>query len=152
MADILGEQSRTSVVLRKAGEPAEDLPGIQVFGAATDWDLSDIGRQLGPKGVRLPAGCAGFAAVVTDLLALEDAVLQRDPVAGKELPHCGHRERKYSPDAAVGGRVAGVSAAEVGSGGSVRVQRQLLPPVFQRAHGHTLNTYINQRKISHAKS
>lgn len=71
VADILGEQSSVAVIQRKAGDTAGDLPGIQVFDAATDEDLLAIGRQLGPEGLRLSAGCAGFASVLAQLLALE---------------------------------------------------------------------------------
>ena len=43
---------------------------IQVFDAASDDDLLRIGWRLGVSGVRLCAGCAGFAAVLANLLAL----------------------------------------------------------------------------------
>ncbi len=70
VADILGEQTALPVVQRSLGEPDEGVPGIQVFDAASDDDLLRIGRQLGLSGVRLCAGCAGFAAVMADLLDL----------------------------------------------------------------------------------
>ncbi len=70
VADILSEQTALPAVWRLAGEPDEDVPGIQVFDAASDDDLLRIGRQLGIAGVRLCAGCAGFAAVMVDMLGL----------------------------------------------------------------------------------
>ena len=70
VADILAEESSLPVIQRHPGETEHNLPGIQVFDAATDDDLLQIGWQLGPSGVRLSAGCAGFAQVLAGLLAL----------------------------------------------------------------------------------
>ena len=89
VADILGEQSSVPVVLRKPGEAAGDEPGIQVFDAATDEDLLTIGRQLGAAGVRLSAGCAGFAEVVADLLALEGTASRIPDLQAPFFVACG---------------------------------------------------------------
>ncbi len=70
VADILGEQTSLPVIEQHIGDPEGNLPGIQVFDASTDDDLFRIGWQLGPDGVRLSAGCAGFAEVLAGLLAL----------------------------------------------------------------------------------
>ena len=70
VSDVLHEQSPLTVVQRHPGDPDSDFPGIQVFDAASEEDLQQIGRQLGPSGVRLCAGCAGFASVLANLLAL----------------------------------------------------------------------------------
>ena len=42
--------------------------GIVVYDAETDGDLARIGRELGLERLRLSAGCAGFAAVLAELL------------------------------------------------------------------------------------
>lgn len=71
VTEIIAAQSKTPVVLHPLGpETAEDLPGIQVYDAETDDDLSQIGRGLGREGLILSAGCAGFAAVLAELLKL----------------------------------------------------------------------------------
>ena len=70
VSDVLHEQSPLTVVQRHPGDPDSNFPGIQVFDAASEEDLQQIGRQLGPSGVRLCAGCAGFASVLANLLAL----------------------------------------------------------------------------------
>lgn len=70
VADILKEQTSLPIVERKPGNTGSTQPGIQVFDASTDDDLLRIGWQLGPNGVRLSAGCAGFAEVLASLLAL----------------------------------------------------------------------------------
>lgn len=74
VADILAEQTSLPVIHRRPGEREGDLPGIQVFDAVTDNDLLRIGWQLGPSGVCLSAGCAGFAHVLAGLLALTGPV------------------------------------------------------------------------------
>ena len=89
VSEILGEQTAAPVIRRKAGDPGNDLPGIQVFDAASDEDLAAIGRQLGAAGVRLSAGCAGFAAVVADLLALEGAPPQIPELHAPFFVVCG---------------------------------------------------------------
>ena len=70
ISDILHQQSSLPVIQRHPGDPDNDSPGIQVFDAASDDDLLRIGWRLGVSGVRLCAGCAGFAAVLANLLAL----------------------------------------------------------------------------------
>ena len=70
VADILGEQTSLAVIHRLPGRADGDMPGIQVFDAVSDDDLMKIGRQLGLSGTRLCAGCAGFAAVMANLLNL----------------------------------------------------------------------------------
>lgn len=74
VAEIIAAQSKTPVVLHPLGpETAENRPGIQVYDAETDDDLTRIGRSLGRKGLSLSAGCAGFAAVLAELLELRGA-------------------------------------------------------------------------------
>ncbi len=68
--EIVAAQSKTPVVLHEPGQ-AEAEPGIHVYDAETREDLQKTGRALGREGLRLSAGCAGFAEVLAELLALE---------------------------------------------------------------------------------
>lgn len=71
VAEIIGAQSKTPVVLHglNAAE-AERRPGVQIYDAQSDGDLLRIGQALGSEELRLCAGCAGFAAVLAELLEL----------------------------------------------------------------------------------
>lgn len=89
ISDILNEQSSLAVIQRHPGDPDNDSPGIQVFDAASDEDLLRIGWQLGTSGVRLCAGCAGFAAVLANLLALSGTPPQAPVLARPFFIACG---------------------------------------------------------------
>lgn len=65
---ILAQQADVPAVLWD--EMEEDQTGIAIFDAETDEDLRRIGQQLGKDHLHLSAGCAGFAAVLADLLQL----------------------------------------------------------------------------------
>lgn len=66
---ILRRGSQASVVLHGLGsDPKMNAPCIHVYDAETQEDLQSIGACLGADGIRLSAGCAGFGAVVADLL------------------------------------------------------------------------------------
>ncbi len=67
IGDVIAQQTSKAVFVRRPGEPGTGQ-GIQVYDAATDEDLKLTARALGPEGLRLSAGCAGFAAVLADLL------------------------------------------------------------------------------------
>ena len=72
LPEIIGAQSKTPVVLHELGAEEEARhPGIQVYDAETREDLRKIGRVLGREGLRLSAGCAGFAEVLAELLGME---------------------------------------------------------------------------------
>ncbi len=72
VSDIIRQQSKVPVYLhpRMKGYKLSN-PGIQVFDAETDTDLTNIGRELGTDQIRFSAGCAGFAAVLADMLNLK---------------------------------------------------------------------------------
>ncbi len=75
VADILGEQTNVPVLIHTKREEYKILkPGIQVFDAETDTDLKHIGRELGLERLRFSAGCAGFAAVLADMLNLKGPI------------------------------------------------------------------------------
>ena len=72
VADILGQQTNMPVLIHPRKEEHNiSNPGIQVFDAETDADLKHIGRELGLDRLRFSAGCAGFAAVLADMLNLK---------------------------------------------------------------------------------
>ena len=89
VADILKEQSLVATVERRPGELGKDLPGIQIFDASTDDDLLQIGWQLGINGIRLCAGCAGFAAIIAELLALTGSLPQKPVLQRPFFVVCG---------------------------------------------------------------
>lgn len=90
--EIIGAQSKTPVVLHEAGAPEEEpppRPGIQVYDAETDGDLLRIGQELGTEGLRLSAGCAGFASVLAELLELEGSPPERPCLVPSLFVACG---------------------------------------------------------------
>lgn len=72
IADIIGQQADISVILhRRQDAVVDDRPGIHVYDAETDEDLSCIGAHLGLERLQLCAGCAGFATTLADILDLK---------------------------------------------------------------------------------
>lgn len=72
--DILRQQTNVPVLIHPRMEAYKITePGIQIFDAETDADLEHIGRELGTERLRFCAGCAGFAAVLADMLNLKGA-------------------------------------------------------------------------------
>lgn len=71
LTEIIGSQTEKPVVCHRLDSPvAPGLPGIQVYDAETDGDLARIGSALGPGGLHISAGCAGFATALADILGL----------------------------------------------------------------------------------
>lgn len=71
VAEVIGGQTKRPVVLHcRGGEAAPAASGIQVYDAESDDDLARVGGELGAGRLHLSAGCAGFAAVLADLLHL----------------------------------------------------------------------------------
>lgn len=71
VAEIITSQSPVPTVLHPVGEQAEsESPGIHVFDASSDEDLHQIGAALTEDQCRFCAGCAGFAAVMADVLGI----------------------------------------------------------------------------------
>ena len=90
VAEIIAAQSKAPVVLHPLGpETAERHPGIQVYDAETDGDLTRIGRSLGREGLTLSAGCAGFAAVLAELLELRGTLPGMPYLAPALFVACG---------------------------------------------------------------
>ena len=74
VAEIIAAQSEVPVALHGLEETASaGRPGIHVYDAESDSDLLRIGQRLGREGLRLSAGCAGFAAALAEILDLRGA-------------------------------------------------------------------------------
>jgi uncharacterized protein YgbK (DUF1537 family) len=88
--DILKQQTKVPVLIhsRKEAYKISD-PGIQVFDAETDADLRRIGRELGLERLRFSAGCAGFAAVLADMLNLKGAAPKMPKLEDTLFIACG---------------------------------------------------------------
>ena len=72
IAEIIGQQTNVSVILHRRNDSVvDDRPGIHVYDAETDADLSYIGSCLGSDQLHLCAGCAGFATTLADILDLK---------------------------------------------------------------------------------
>lgn len=72
VSEILRQQTNVPVLIHPRMRSYKiSNPGIQVFDAETDADLKHIGRELGTEQLRFCAGCAGFAAVLADILNLK---------------------------------------------------------------------------------
>ena len=89
LEEIIAAQSKRPVVLHRLGEAAESRPGIQVYDSETDGDLLRIGRALGREGLTLSAGCAGFAAVLAELLELNGPPPGRPELVPALFVACG---------------------------------------------------------------
>lgn len=88
--EIIAAQTRTPVVLHPLeGDVGELRPGIQVYDAETEEDLFRIGHTLGREGLCLSTGCAGFAAVLAELLELNGAPPERPELVPSLLVACG---------------------------------------------------------------
>jgi len=87
--EIIAAQSGVPVTPHPLGAAAEGPPGIQVCDGETEEDLLNIGRALGPEGLRLCAGCAGFAAVLAELLELRGAPPERPDLTPALFVVCG---------------------------------------------------------------
>lgn len=88
VAEIIAAQSRTPAALHAPGEAA-DGPGIHVYDAETDEDLLQTGRRLAPEGLRLCAGCAGFASALAELLELRGTPPARPCLVPALFVACG---------------------------------------------------------------
>lgn len=90
LKEIIGGQTQKPVVCHRLGEPiVSELPGIQVYDAETDEDLERIGNALGCDGLRICAGCAGFAGVLADILGLSGPELRMPELPAAFFVACG---------------------------------------------------------------
>lgn len=68
---IIGSQVEVPVVVEREGGSRREVEGIRVYDAETEEDLRRIAEDLTLTGLRFSAGCAGFAATLSDLLGLD---------------------------------------------------------------------------------
>ena len=87
--EIIAAQSGVPVTLHGLGKPAAGGPGIQVYDAETEEDLTRIARKLGGEELRFSAGCAGFAAALAELLELKGEPPERPPLIPALFVACG---------------------------------------------------------------
>ena len=88
--DIIGEQTDKPVILHPAGDTGRAGSGIHVYDAVTDEDLRRAASALKSEGgLRLMAGCAGFASVLPELLEMTAQKPPAPPLTGKLLTICG---------------------------------------------------------------
>lgn len=86
---VIGEQSSAPVISLPAGA-ASEIPGILVYDAVSDEDLRKSGEVLRKTDkLSVTAGCAGFGAVLSDLLVTEGSKPSLPCLAGPFLILCG---------------------------------------------------------------
>ena len=66
-----------------------DKKGIKIFDAETDSDMKKIAESLGYEGLRLTAGCAGFAGVLADVLGFNGTCSKIPEMPEKFFLICG---------------------------------------------------------------
>ena len=66
-----------------------DRQGITVYDAETDGDMVNIAGRLGHKGLRLTAGCAGFAGVLAHVLGYHGKAQEPRDMPAKFVKLCG---------------------------------------------------------------
>ena len=66
-----------------------DRQGITVYDAETDGDMVNIAGKLGHKGLRLTAGCAGFAGVLAHVLGYHGKAQEPQDMPAKFVMLCG---------------------------------------------------------------
>lgn len=90
LAEVLGEQTDRPVNIHAAGDGDWTKSGIQVYDASTDDDLRRSARVLCRTGrLDLLGGCAGFAAVLPDMLDIPAVRREAPSLSGKLLTVCG---------------------------------------------------------------
>ena len=89
VSEILAAECATPVVLHRPGEAAGDLEGIHVYDSKTVEDLRRSGTLLGADGLRVCAGCAGFAGVLAKILSLAGKATPLEPLTRPLFVVCG---------------------------------------------------------------
>ena len=92
VAEIIGQQTDVPVTLHSVGDVMCEGGGIHVFDASTDQDLQEAALELKLSGnvPAVMAGCAGFAAVLPELMGVPADTRRSVPrLTGKLLTICG---------------------------------------------------------------
>ncbi len=89
--EIVAAQTDRPVVLHPETTSARAWrqPGIQLYDADTDEDLWEIAQNLTLESLHLSAGCAGFAAVLAELLELRGEPTEIPPLIPALFVVCG---------------------------------------------------------------
>lgn len=89
--EIIAVQTNRPVILHPetAVARAWSRPGIQLYDADSDTDLWEIARNLTLESLHLSAGCAGFAAVLAELLELRGEPAEIPPLIPALFVVCG---------------------------------------------------------------
>ena len=89
LAEIIGEQSDVPVHISptlKDGDPVPESEGVLIFDGRSAEDLAVTGRRLLEAGqLHIMAGCAGFGAVLPQLLGLSSGQRRELPQLDKRL-------------------------------------------------------------------
>ena len=89
VADIIHEQSAVPVIVHTGPEPGNE-PGVHVYDAKTNEDLSAVAASLKQQGAcRILAGCSGLAQFVPELLDLDGTASPKLPLQKGLLVICG---------------------------------------------------------------
>lgn len=87
--EIVAAQTGLPVVLHSDSTRAWGRPGIQLYDADSDGDLREIAEDLTLDSLHLSAGCAGFAAVLDELLELRGKPTGTPPLTPALFVVCG---------------------------------------------------------------
>lgn len=71
IAEIIAEESDVPVIVHDVRGGVSSQRGIHVYDAESDDDLACAAEAIGRERLRLSAGCAGFASVLSDALGLD---------------------------------------------------------------------------------
>lgn len=72
--DIIRRQSDVAVMMPEhdSQEKDQEMPAVVVYDAESDEEIAEIGKNLNNRGqLNMTAGCAGFAAILPDILGLK---------------------------------------------------------------------------------
>lgn len=87
--EIIHAQSEVPVTVCSLSGGEERAHGIHVYDARTDEDLLRWGKGLGREGLRLSAGCAGFASVLSQVLGFQGGAAERPELPPELFVLCG---------------------------------------------------------------
>lgn len=90
VSDILAEQANVAVHSARTADPVFREGGIVVYDARTDVEIKQRAQQLKESGrLHILAGCAGFAAVLPELMELGGADVIEPEYGASFLVACG---------------------------------------------------------------
>ncbi len=89
--DIIAQNTDKQVVVHResAYELSVGEPGIQLYDAGSVESMAAIARMVGLEGLRFSAGCAGFAAILAEMLALTGSAPKIPALKPELLVVCG---------------------------------------------------------------